>query len=102
VAIYGHRRTTRSVEELAAEQAGVLSRGQLLALGVSRHATRNQVRAGRWGLVSSTVVVLHRGPLTERQQLWAAVLEAGPKAALAGVTVAALGGLEGFPAAQSM
>jgi hypothetical protein len=42
------------------------------------------------------VIVTHSGPLSQQQMLWAAVLWAGPGAALAGLTAAQMDGLTGF------
>jgi hypothetical protein len=94
---YAPRRTAGSLADLAAEQCGVVGRAQLFALGVNRDAIRTRARAGRWRLVGSSVVVVHSGPLTDRARQWAAVLAAGPDAALCGLTAAAAGGLSGFP-----
>ncbi|MBA3619426.1 MAG: hypothetical protein H0W56_07540 [Acidothermales bacterium] len=96
------RSTTRTTEALAAlaalaaEQDAVVTRAQLAALGYDRHRIRDHVRAARWRLVGKHVVVLHRGPRSERQRWWTAVLNLGQCAALAGLTAAAAGGLTGF------
>jgi len=58
---------------------------------------RWRVNSGRWQRLSRGVIVTHSGPITSRQRLWVALLWAGPGAALAGLTAAALDGLEGFP-----
>lgn len=55
-----------------------------------------QLNAGRWTARGPLILVMHNGPLTMRQQVWAAVLNAGPRAALCGRTAAALHGLEGW------
>lgn len=85
-----------SLAELSAAQNGVLARGQLARLGVTRHRIRSELRARRWRLVGPRVVVLHRGPLTREQRWWIAVLHAGPGSALAGLSAAAAGGLTGW------
>lgn len=54
--------------------------------------------ASRWRAHGAIVVALHNGPLTAAQQLWAAVLNAGPNAALAARTAAAEYGLTGWGA----
>lgn len=71
---------------LGAAQEQVVSRRQLYAAGVPRWLVRLEVRAGRWQLLGTQVVVLHNGPLSAPARRWAAVLEAGPQAALDGVT----------------
>ncbi len=65
-------------------QAGVISRRQLYAAGVTRGEVRANVRAERWRRVGSQSVCVHRGPLTEEAWHWAAVFEAGPRAYLDG------------------
>ncbi len=47
--------------ELAAGQAGVLARRQLIALGYASHYVDRQVLAGRWQLVSDVVVCTTTG-----------------------------------------
>lgn len=83
-----------SVDDLAREQDDVVSRAQLLRAGVSRHAVRSQVQSRRWQLVGPRVVVLHTGPLAARQRWWVAVLHAGPRATLCGISAALAEGLE--------
>lgn len=84
------------LDELAAAQVGVLSRVQLAEHGVTRHRIRNEIRAGRWRLIGSRVLVLHRGPLADVQRRWVAVLHGGTHAALAAWTAAEVAGLRGF------
>jgi len=86
------------LREIAEAQSGIVSRRQLRALGVERWHVRDQVRAGRWRVIGSRVVVLHGGELTERQHDWVAVLHAGPTAALARRSALAAAGLRGWPA----
>ena len=88
-----------TLRALASEQCDVVSRAQLAGLGISRHDIRNQVRARRWRLIGNTVV-LHRGPLSQDQKHWVAVMHAGQGAALASLTAAALHGLEKWPTKQ--
>jgi hypothetical protein len=84
-----------SVENLARDQAGVVSRTQLRELGVSRFQVRDAVRARRWRLLGQ-VVVTHRGPLPTVARWWVAVLHLGPGALLAAWTAAEAAGLAGF------
>ena len=65
-----------------------------MAAGVARWLIRNEVQAGRWRELPGQVVVLHTGPLTPQAQRWAAVLSAGPRAALDGVTALQEAGLK--------
>ncbi|MET7875907.1 DUF559 domain-containing protein [Micromonospora profundi] len=60
-------------------------------------AIRHRVASGRWRQVHRAVFVAHSGPVSAGQRRWAAVLAAGPEAALAGLTAAQAGGLRGFP-----
>lgn len=81
---------------MAGQQAGVLSRPQLYALGVTRAEIRSHVRAGRWRHLSDQAVLVHNGPLDEHAHLWAAVLQGGPRAQLDGVASLVASGLERF------
>ena len=74
----------------------MVSRAQLRKMGMSRHRVRTEVRAGRWTLIGSRVVVLHTGPRSRTQQWWVAVLHAGRHAALHGYTAAEAAGLRGW------
>ena len=86
----------RRLRSLADEQAGVLSREQLYALGVTRGRVRANVRARRWRRVGSQSISLTTGPLTRAAQEWAAVFEAGPRAFLDGASSLIASGLRGF------
>lgn len=61
-------------------------------------AVAMMLAAGRWRAHGAVVIAMHNGPLTREQELWAAVLNAGPDAALAARTAAALHGLSGWEA----
>jgi hypothetical protein len=82
--------------DLAERQDRVLSRAQIADLGLSRHAVLRRVRTEIWQQLGEHVVVLHSGPLSRRQQQWAAVLHAGPGAALAGLSALEAEGLKGL------
>lgn len=69
-------------------QAGVVSRAQVLATGRSRKWIECRVRSARWAQVHPGVYVTHDGPVGWRTRAWAAVLYAGPGAALAGASAA--------------
>lgn len=73
----------------------MLSRPQLYALGCPRWRVRLEVRAGRWQRVGDQSVCLHNGPLSFTGDLWAAVLQAGPRALLDGEAALVAGGLTG-------
>ncbi|MBL7502258.1 PDDEXK family nuclease [Frankia nepalensis] len=81
---------------ILAAQDGVISRAQLREVGIGRDHIHAQVVARRWRLFARRVVITHRGPITDRQRCWAALLAAGPRAALCGLTAAVLDGLTGF------
>ena len=86
----------RQAEQLAAEQAGVLSRPQAYAAGVTRHEVVANVRAGRWQRVGRQALAVTSGPLSPAASRWAAVFEAGPRAFLDGVSALQAAGLEHF------
>lgn len=81
--------------DLVAHHDGVLDTATAL-----KHMTRGELRwqidSGRWQKPSRGVVIAQSGPLTDRQILRAALLRAGPRAALAGLTAARLDGFSGF------
>jgi len=68
--------------ELAARQGGVVSRAQLVDLGVSVRAIRGRVRAGTLHVVHRGVYAVGHRALGQTGREWAAVLAAGPGAAL--------------------
>lgn len=74
----------------------VVSRRQLIAARVPRWLIRAEVRAGRWRELPGQVVLLHTGPLSQGAQRCVAVLAAGPRAALDGVTALQEAGLKGI------
>lgn len=89
------RRST-TWRELAAQQAGVVARRQLLAAGYSDHYVGSQIAAERWRLVSDVVVSTTTGELTRSQLMWAGVLHAGPGSAIGGLTALERRGLTGW------
>jgi very-short-patch-repair endonuclease len=84
------------VDDLAAEQAGIVSRAQLYARGITRSEVRANLRASRWVRVGSQSICVHRGPLSQKARHWAAVFEAGPRAYLDGGSALIDAGLVGF------
>jgi hypothetical protein len=81
--------------ELMAAQAGVISRRQALRLGLAGDVIENRVRSGRWRGVQWGVYATFSGGLSRESVLWAAILRAGPGAALSHQTAAELLGLTG-------
>lgn len=76
------------------EQAGMLARRQLTDRGLDWGRVRNQVAARRWVEVTPRVVSTTTGPLTAEQRQWAAVLHAGPRSMIGGLTSAEVQGLK--------
>ena len=83
----------RELEALAATQAGVVSRLQVYALGVTRSEVRAQLRARRWRRLGSQSIALFTGEPPPVARHWAAVFEAGPRAFLDGASSLVAGGL---------
>jgi very-short-patch-repair endonuclease len=84
------------VERLAAGQAGVVSRRQVYAAGITRWEVRANLRARRWRTWGSQSLVVFTGPLPDQARRWAAVFEAGPRAFLDGVSALHEAGLQRF------
>jgi hypothetical protein len=91
-------RTDRErLRRVAERQAGNVSRGQLLALGLARGAIESGLRIGRFVEVLPRVYRLgHRAP-SRQGDLWASVLYAGPGAMLSHATAAQWRGLIDYP-----
>jgi very-short-patch-repair endonuclease len=79
--------------EVAASQSGVVSRGQAIVGGMSASLIDNWLATGRWRAVHLGVYAMFSGSLDRVAMLWAAVLRAGPGAALSYQTAAELLGL---------
>ena len=75
------------------QQAGIITRQQALAAGLTDEAIDAQVGAGRWQRVYPGVLATFSGPVGRDARLWAAVLSAGPGAVLSHETAAELLGL---------
>lgn len=73
-------------ERLARRQEGVATFRQLYDAGVPRWLVRRELRVRRWARHGQQVVATHNGPLGGPARRWWAVLELGPRAALAGVS----------------
>ncbi|HEX7186638.1 MAG TPA: hypothetical protein VF423_00300 [Actinomycetes bacterium] len=96
-------RAPDALRTTAGGQSDVLSRAQLLRLGVDRHMVDRRERSGAWRSIGPRVVVLHRGTLTTEQRWWVGVLHADldaddgrHRSALTGPSAAEAGGLAGF------
>ncbi|MFC4786964.1 hypothetical protein ACT8ZV_20990 [Nocardioides sp. MAHUQ-72] len=85
-----------ALETLIADQAGMVARRQLNQHGVDWDAVRNHVAARRWTERTPRVISTTTGPLSWNQWLWLAVLHAGPKSMIGGLTAAAHHGLTGW------
>lgn len=84
------------VRRLSENQHGVVAWQQLRDLGVSRSAIRHRIAAGALDPLSPRVLRLVGSPPHPKQNLMAAVLDAGPTAAISHDAAAALWGLPGF------
>jgi len=82
-----------TLRQVIAEQAGVVSRRQLLRAGVSRNTVTSKVRHGLWQQIHLGVYGAFTGAITRDARLWAAVLYAGPGALLSHETAAEVLGL---------
>src|SRR5262245_49816760 len=89
-------RRSSSWRILAAQQARMIARRQLVALGYGDHYADAQIEAERWQLVSDVVVCTTTGTLTREQLMWAGVLHAGPGSAIGGLTALERRGLKSW------
>lgn len=83
------------LQRLITEQAGVVSRQQLLRAGVSRTTIASRVRRGPWQAIYPGTYGTFSGTVSREARLWAAVLYAGPGALLSHETAAEILGLTG-------
>jgi very-short-patch-repair endonuclease len=83
--------------ELLAIQGGVISRGQAVRSGVSENAIDGRLRTGAWQHLHAGVYATYTGEPPRMARLWAAVLRAGPGAALSHQTAAGLFRLADMP-----
>jgi hypothetical protein len=79
-----------TLRNLAKHQYGVMSRAQALRGGLTSDMIKFRVSSGRWRQVHRGVYATFTGLPGRRAQLWAAVLVAGPGAALSHETAAEL------------
>ena len=85
-----------AVQDLAAQQDGVVSRAQARALGADRDLIGHEEEMGRWQTIGFQSVACHRMPLAKPARWRIAVWEAGEHAALDGSTALQAGGLRNF------
>jgi hypothetical protein len=76
--------------ELLDLQHGVISRGQALECGISEDAIRVRLRNGRWQRLAAGVYATFSGEPPRLAFVWAALLAAGPGAAISHQTAAGL------------
>lgn len=84
-------------QRLAAEQAGVVSREQLLAAGCTVGQVGALLDARRWTGLHLGVYAVFTGPVPNMTRAWAAVLHAGSGAALGGTAALWLWGVLDAP-----
>jgi predicted transcriptional regulator of viral defense system len=87
-----------SVEKIAHQQAGAISRRQLLAAGVSNQVIMERLKRQRWQQLYRGVYAVFSGLPPRGTWLWAAILRAGEGAVLSHQTAAELHGLIDSPA----
>jgi hypothetical protein len=68
------------IDGLLLEQDGIIARWQVLAAGHDDNWIENRLRRREWARVHRGVYVAHTGPVTWRQQAWAALLFYWPAA----------------------
>lgn len=88
---------TERVRDLTDWQSGVASRQQLLDAGVTQKVIATRLATRRWQQLFRGVYATFTGPVPREAWLWAAVLRAGPGAALSYWTAAELHGLTDPP-----
>lgn len=79
---------------VAADQLGIIRRGQLRQHGWTPGRIEHEIAVGRWSAVAPRVVAMQNGPLTDSQRLWVGVLHAGDEAALTHLTACVQAGLQ--------
>ena len=83
--------------DLARWQDGAISRPQLLAAGFTSQMIATRLERGRWQPLYRGVYAVFTGPVPRATELRAALLRAGPGAALSHLTAAELHGLIDYP-----
>jgi very-short-patch-repair endonuclease len=87
------RNASRAIWQLARRQHGTISRTQLLAAGLSRHAIEHRISQGKLHRIRRGVYAIGRPELTRQGRWMAAVLACGSGAALSHGTAAAHWGI---------
>jgi hypothetical protein len=82
---------------IAQSQSGAVSRSQLLEAGLTSKLINARLKRGRWQQLYWGVYAVFTGPVSRETELWAALLHAGPGAALSYLTAAELHGLIDHP-----
>ena len=85
-----------TVTRLAERQHGLISRSQLMSMGIGNQWLRPMVRRGSLQPVTTTVFRVAGSPRTTRQDVMGAVIDSPPGAAASHQTAAALWGIPGF------
>jgi hypothetical protein len=91
-----HKLASPEFVELSLTQGLVVSRAQLAQAKVHRRLISARVAEEKWQVLGPYVVVLHPGPLSRDQQMWAGVLHGGNGAVLCGTSALERAGLTGF------
>jgi predicted transcriptional regulator of viral defense system len=91
------RELPSTLRYLAQRQRGVVSRSQAMRAGLSPGMIKFRVRSGQWQQLHPGVYATFTGVPGRGAWLWAAVLSAGPGAALSHQTAAELHGLTDSP-----
>ena len=91
------RELPSTLRYLAQRQRGVVSRSQAMRAGLSPGMIKFRVRSGQWQKLHPGVYATFTGVPGRGARLWAAVLSAGPGAALSHQTAAELHGLTDSP-----
>jgi very-short-patch-repair endonuclease len=89
-----HQKLGRQAWQLAARQHGVVTRRQLLDLGLSAQAIQHRIMKGRLHRIERGVYAVGRPELTQLGGWMAAVLSCGSRAVLSYGSAAALWGIE--------
>jgi very-short-patch-repair endonuclease len=88
--------TLDAIHEVSRRQHGLVLVEDLTALSITRSARRHLVRSGRLERLTRRVLRVPGAPRTDDQIVMAAVLDAGPGAAVCGPAGAALWGARGY------
>lgn len=81
-------------------QEGVLTRGQALGAGFSRHVINGRVASGQWQRLHTGVFATFSGPVPRGALLWGAVLRAGDDAVVSHHTAAEIWKLSDEPSSS--